>query len=94
MGVYCLIGNLEYLLTLEWFDLSENCITDRSTTALAETLLTALPRLFSLDLSGNHIGNLGAAALSASLPALPRLSRLNLANNMVGCHGCPLLTTW
>ncbi|CAK0835981.1 unnamed protein product [Prorocentrum cordatum] len=54
----------------------------------------ALPRLQSLDLSGNNVGDEGAAALAAALRApgaLPSLQKLDLRSNNVGDEGAAAL---
>ncbi|OQR82431.1 hypothetical protein ACHHYP_16064 [Achlya hypogyna] len=75
---------LRRLPRLEVLSLGRNRLQD-------DDLLRLLPalssRLVALDLSGNHLRNAAAAALSAAATHFPRLAKLHLKNNAFGNEG-------
>ena len=70
--------------------LSENCITDRGATALAE-MLKENRTLQQLDVSRNSIGDEGATALVEVLKANRTLQQLDIRINSVGIGGATAL---
>ena len=74
--------------------LSEANIGDAALVSLAPSL-ASVPRLHSLWLDGNRVGDVGASALASALAggALSRLRRLSLERNEIGDAGLAALGT-
>eukprot|EP00768_Dysnectes_brevis_P006393 gnl/Dysnectes_brevis/5015_a7022_457.p1 GENE.gnl/Dysnectes_brevis/5015_a7022_457~~gnl/Dysnectes_brevis/5015_a7022_457.p1 ORF type:complete len:860 (+),score=162.77 gnl/Dysnectes_brevis/5015_a7022_457:34-2580(+) len=71
--------------TLRHFSIARNMLSDRSIDALT-TLISQCPRLTTLDLRNNRIGDTGATLLADILPS-SSLSRLSLQQNLISAKG-------
>lgn len=83
------VQNLHRLRALEILQLNDNFLGHIFVNELLST--SAFPALRSLDLSGNPIGNDGAAILARALNSLPSLHMLFLDNTNIEDEGAALL---
>ncbi|KAG5179074.1 hypothetical protein JKP88DRAFT_247709 [Tribonema minus] len=93
-GLMILASWMHQLPNLQVLDLSrlaDTSLQDDEAHSLAASALNSCPHLVELDLRGNRIGPVGAAALASALRGGSTLEVLKLSGNCVGSEGAQAL---